>query len=313
MAEADTEAEDRPIGRRAARGLRIAAYGLIMLLAIAAAAWLAVSGEGVDSQPPLILAETSPERAAPDPSKPNGAVIPHQGEIVYEVVNGDARQPDTEAMAPASEAPLPAPSTATAEIAADPAPSEGPVQLLPPEPKPDRIGAVATTASDKLAAVVDSLPEARQVEQRPRPATFPPANDAPAPPKMTETPSQPDAAMVKPAPTQAAEPPEQKPAPAPPPPKAAAPALANAPPERAFRIQLGAVRDKATAQREWRRLRGKHKDILGGLQLYLQQVDIAGKGEFHRIQAGPLSERLVAEIACDQLKARKAPCFVVAK
>ena len=122
----------------------------------------------------------------------------------------------------------------------------------------------------------------------------------------------------RPSPEVASAPADARPAPPAPaaPAAPAPPALqppTSSPPPGPFRIQLGAVRDKASAQREWRRLRQKNQDILGGLQLFLQQVNIEGKGVFHRIQAGPLQERVLAELACDQLIARKAACFVIAR
>ena len=88
---------------------------------------------------------------------------------------------------------------------------------------------------------------------------------------------------------------------------------ANLAPSNKFLIQIGAVRSKTIAQKEWRRLREANLDILGGMQLFTREVEIEGRGIFHRMQAGPLPDQTLAEIACGQLKSRGAGCFVVAK
>lgn len=312
MAADAVDPEARPDRARAVRAARNIAAAVIMLAAVGAAAWLALGGDVKRGPPPTITAETTPERAPPDPSKPNGAVIPHQKQEVYDIVGRErAKPPGDEKMAPAPERPLPPLPANDAGAGAPPVErADGPVQILPPPPEPDRIGAVPP-----------SLPAApREVARAPLPDVKP---SAPGPEAQAETaPPPPSARQIPPA----ADP---KPAPPPlvPPTRRTEPAAEPAPipaeppkeiatltsPPGPFRIQLGAVRDKAAAQREWRRLKRKHDDILGKLQVFLQEVDIAGKGVFHRIQAGPLPQRELAEIACDQLKSRKAACFVIAK
>jgi len=346
MAAQGIDPEARPDRARAVRGLRVAAYGLIVVLAVGAAAWLAIGGEGGGGRPPVILAESTPERLPPDPDKPNGEVVPHQDEVVYEVVGGDSMtETEERGLAPAPEAPLPKPEPETPRADAPP-PVDGPVQLLPPDPEPDRIG--GPTLPSAVTVPEQAPPPAPETAEAPPPEAAPPAPAETAPRSVTranlppESETPPAETMAKTEPAAPDAPPQAKPpepaaeapkpeAPTPEPPKPEPPkpvaekpepakpapakenALASLPPEGAYRIQLGAVRDRETAQSEWRRLRQRYPDILGGLQLYIQQVTIAGKGEFHRIQAGPLPEKIVAELACDQLNARKAPCFVVAK
>ena len=52
---------------------------------------------------------------------------------------------------------------------------------------------------------------------------------------------------------------------------------------------------------------------MGSLQLFIQEVNITGKGVFMRVQAGPLPDKTLAEIACSQLQSRNQDCIVVAK
>lgn len=327
MAADAVDPEARPDRARAVRAARNIAAAVIMLAAVGAAAWLALGGDVKRGPPPTITAEATPERAPPDPTKPNGAVIPHQGQEVYDIVGRERAKPaGEEKMAPAPERPLPPlPATEDRVGAATVERPEGPVQILPPPPKPDRIGAVPPSLPQTLPAAP------REVARAPLPDSTPttPSSDAPTGPTSDggSAPSPPSARQLPPS----ADPKPEPPPLVPPTPRraaAAAPepkpiekpqveqpqevAALTAPPGP-FRIQLGAVRDKAAAQREWRRLKRKHADILGKLQVFVQEVDIAGKGVFHRIQAGPLPERELAEIACDQLKSRKAACFVIAR
>lgn len=89
--------------------------------------------------------------------------------------------------------------------------------------------------------------------------------------------------------------------------------IAALPLSDSYRVQIGAVRSRETAQREWLRLKRKNRDILGNLQLFIQRVDIVNKGVYYRIQAGPMPDRVLAEFACGQLKARRVGCLIVAQ
>ena len=77
------------------------------------------------------------------------------------------------------------------------------------------------------------------------------------------------------------------------------------------RVQLGAFRDEAAALREWTRLTGRYPELLKGLTLRVQSVDLgAGKGVFHRVQAGLVGADEAARI-CAGLKAKGQACLVV--
>ncbi|WP_198154960.1 SPOR domain-containing protein, partial [Oceanibaculum pacificum] len=108
----------------------------------------------------------------------------------------------------------------------------------------------------------------------------------------------------------------QTPAPSTPPaanaPAAAPSAAASTPPVSGgrFKVQLGAVRSAEAATQEWNRLKGRYKGELGSLTLSTQTVEVAGKGTYHRVQAGPLDEAAATKV-CDALKAQKQACLIV--
>lgn len=78
------------------------------------------------------------------------------------------------------------------------------------------------------------------------------------------------------------------------------PALPGPAPSGAFRIQLGAFRDRATAQALFAKLRPR----LGGATMVLSP-----SGAMTRLQAGPYASRAAASAACAAL--RPQPCFPV--
>ena len=127
----------------------------------------------------------------------------------------------------------------------------------------------------------------------------------------------PTVAGLPPPPVLAEARPVPPPPPAPPAPAAAAPtvgttatpALARG---RAHRIQIGAYRSAENAEAGWRNLRAAHKDLLEGLDRTVVRIDLgAGKGVFHRLHAGPLSDAGSARALCARFNARKQGCLVV--
>ncbi len=78
-----------------------------------------------------------------------------------------------------------------------------------------------------------------------------------------------------------------------------------------WRVQVGAVRSEAAAEKEWARIVGKNKNLLGDLTLQVQKVDVTGKGTFFRIRGGPVTDKAKATGLCAKLKANKIPCIPV--
>lgn len=78
-----------------------------------------------------------------------------------------------------------------------------------------------------------------------------------------------------------------------------------------FQIQLGAFRGAAKADGVWQGLLDNHGDLLAGLVSDVVSVDVAGKGTFYRLRAGPLADKADAADLCRQLKDRGQDCLVV--
>lgn len=138
---------------------------------------------------------------------------------------------------------------------------------------------------------IGPLPEA------PRPV-IPPPTPAP-PPEPAET--GPKAApMPVPAPrggsATAAAPPAPPTPPARPQQEAAAPLV----------VQLGAFGTEAAAREAWEGLKKRHDDLLGRMEAQF----VHGEGVV-RVRAGPVSNAALAQLVCEQLKARDVDCFLV--
>jgi cell division septation protein DedD len=81
-------------------------------------------------------------------------------------------------------------------------------------------------------------------------------------------------------------------------------------PEGRYRIQLAAVRQEVDARRTWDLVRGELDLVLSGMQPFIERADTAS-GVFYRVQIGPVDNLDEAEARCDEIKRRKARCFVI--
>jgi hypothetical protein len=78
-----------------------------------------------------------------------------------------------------------------------------------------------------------------------------------------------------------------------------------------YRIQLGSFKDPGTAEKRWKALKETHRDLLGGLSLVIEKVDLGPRGTYFRIQAGPLRTANETKTLCAQLAERKVNCILV--
>jgi hypothetical protein len=76
-------------------------------------------------------------------------------------------------------------------------------------------------------------------------------------------------------------------------------------------VQLASITEEGRAAAEWSKLKEKYP-ALSSADYRVEGKEIAGKGMFYRIQAGPFSKDAAAS-ACDSIKAAAGSCFVVAK
>ena len=77
-----------------------------------------------------------------------------------------------------------------------------------------------------------------------------------------------------------------------------------------YRIQISAVRTPDAVAPEWARLQHRYPEALGALKMSADKTEVAGKGAFYRLRAGPLTAD-GAKSACDRLKAQGVGCIVV--
>lgn len=305
------------IGRR----LVLALVGLGAVAVAAAGIWFAYDQgvkRGAGGGPMLIKADNGPVKTAPE--NPGGMQVPNQDKQVFERLTGRQMGQGTatvENLLPPPEQPVP-----QQPLPADPAPAPAPVApavpgivaaLSPATPQ----AAPAAPAAPPPAAPAPAAPATAAKPPAPAPATAPPA--VAAAPLQPVTPAAPAAAQQQTAaagPRQLTVPTTPAPAPAPaattaaasPAPKAAAPAPAAG---GSWRIQLSSVRSEADADKEWRRLKGKHPDPLNPLSARYVRVDLGEKGIWWRVQAGPVGDKPAAEAACTKLKAQGQGCTIV--
>ena len=252
-------------------------------------------------EPPRVAAAPGPVKEAP--SDPGGMRVPHQDKLVFDGVTegGALDQPDRQALGRRPEEPLARPP---ADLAAA-MPRVVEVDKPPPAPP--------TVSAAPQANMPAPPPPWRdnQLTTLGRLNSGTPAPGAPMPLTPGATTTQPSASTPPAAPAATATPPAAST-----PPQQTAAVIA-APPSAAaraggFKVQLAAHRTVEAAREGWLRVQAANRDLLGGLEASYSAVDLgAGKGVFHRLQAGPFADATAAQSACEALRARNLGCIVV--
>lgn len=280
-------------GMRSPKRLITAGIALGAVAAFGIGIWFAYDQgvkRGASGAPPLIRADQTPTKVAPE--NPGGMQVPNQDKQIYE------RLPGNTAQAPAgqTERLLPPPER----------PSAAPTQ--PGAPQPNVATSPSVTVPNRSAQTVPNRTDA------PSATTTIPGQPAPAA-QTQNAPGQPQS--VTPPSQSASQPPRTAAAPTPAPAQTQAPAPAarsvTATPGGSARIQLASLKDQAAATATWNQLQKKFPEILGGLQPSYERVEIANKGTFIRLQAGPLKDRADAQAACNALAAKNQGCIVVGR
>ena len=272
--------------------------------------------------PPLVKAETTPVKVKP--TDPGGQEIPYQDSTVYDRLEPNGQKP------PVAEKILPPPE--------EPIVRQQAAAQLPPPPVGE--AAPAVTAGTESAPPPPQyqqqaapLPQAAQAPQLPdagAPTALAPASGGiviqpppplPRPVQVVPPPKPavvavPQPELVQPAPAKPAKP--TKPAPdsiaalisgA-----GAASSAAKAEPKLAtgggsYHLQLSAVRNADAVPEEWARLKKRFPE-LASLRSSTNKIDVAGKGTFYRVEAGPLDEA-AAKSSCTRLRGEGLGCIVV--
>ena len=76
-----------------------------------------------------------------------------------------------------------------------------------------------------------------------------------------------------------------------------------------YYVQLGSVRSQTGAHSEWGKIKSKYSTALSRSNYRVMRADLADKGTFFRIQAGPMSKASASNV-CGSIKASAGGCFV---
>lgn len=271
-------------GLRSPKRLITAGIALGAVAAFGIGIWFAYDQgvkRGASGAPPLIRADQSPTKIAPE--NPGGMQVPNQDKQIYERLPGNSTQAlaagQTERLLPPPERPSAAPTSPAVTVpnrSAQSVPNQTPA--TPPATSP------ATSAVPNRTDAPSAAPITPAAPGQPQPVT--PPRTAAAPPAPAATPAP-----------------------------AAAPAArtVTATAGGSAKIQLASLKDQAAATATWTALQKKFPAELGGLQPSYERVEIADKGTFIRLQAGPLKDRADAQAACSALAAKNQGCIVVGR
>ncbi|TVR84181.1 MAG: SPOR domain-containing protein [Rhodospirillales bacterium] len=248
------------------------AGGAALILAL----WLGSGSDDAsirDTEVPVIRADEAPLKVRPE--DPGGMVVAHRDKLVYRRLGDHVDEVPVERLLPEPEEPLP-----------PPVPAEPPAPGAGPEASPET-EAGADPFGEGLSVPWDALEDGTE------PAAGDPERGIDAPP------------APPPADTALAEPEQLSPE------AEAAQALLMPSAGGSYRVQLASVRSRADAEAEWRRLSRRHGDLLGPLSPDYSSAEVADRGVFYRLRAGPLRDAQQARRLCAALAERNVGCMVV--
>ncbi|HTK13358.1 MAG TPA: SPOR domain-containing protein [Xanthobacteraceae bacterium] len=340
-AEPEYAADDASVHPRRSRKLLIgvAVVSVVLLGAAGALGYRTIYGHLQHSgPPPVIKAETTPSKVAPEQSASQ-----QQGKLIYDRI-GAANGKD-ERIVSREEKPVeikpaggPAPGAQTAPPPESSLPP-GPVTSQVPISTSGGIGAQATPQSPTLGRAPSIGPsgatprKVHTVTIRPNEPFTPPAPQPPAatpgprsemqapeqtasagpitPPSSVEKPVQPRQVRTQPihannAPLSLT--PAANAAPA-----AAAPehvASTGSVPVGSYAVQLASHRTEGEAKTAFHRLQGKFPSLLGNRELIIRKADLGAKGIYYRAMVGPFATASEATGFCGNLKSSGGQCVV---
>ena len=294
---------------------RLGLKAFMFLVVAAAGAWsyygdqLIQLWRGGQGGIPLIKADPGPVKVRP--VNPGGLRVPDRDKLVYDRMHGKSAGPGeaggesggAERLLPPPEQPLPKPRPKK-EVAKE-IPKTKPVPEVPTvkdvaaaiRPAPPPQAPTLSTAEETKTPALAPIKAKRESEPKAEKLTPPVKTPKPAPKPVTKP-------APKPEPKQAT---TAKPAP-----KPETSASAPIPSGRTYLVQLAAARSPQGARSEWERLRKKHLDLLGDLELKVTKADLgARKGVYYRLRAGPLADEKVARQLCKQLTKRQVGCLII--
>ncbi len=227
--------------------------------------------EGARNAPPVIEADGSPVKVAPD--DPGGMEIPNTDKLIYDRMNGeDPAEPGVEQLLPRAEEPMrvedrtPAPKP---EATADPMPVQPPALDIVPDPEALAAGDGQRPTEEGADVVpVPVAPVTRGEDVAPPPAVLPPV----AVPEV---------------------------------PAAVQPSASGR-----YVIQIAAFRDQVQAAAGFARLRTAYPDLVEGLTPDVERADLGDRGIYYRLRIGAFETKDAAAALCTRLKGRGQDCIV---
>ncbi len=326
--------EEDSVPRRRGGMLTVMAVLSLALIGTAAAfGYRAVFGNSGSTPPPVIKADTTPNKIVP------AAPTAEQSKLIYDRV-GDRAQ--AERIVAREEKPLDvkdsvaaAPPRVVTAPAANPMAAPAAPQIPASASALTAPGAPAAAAPKRVRTV--SIRPDEPASEAPAARVVPPANIPPA--ERAAPAARPVAAMAPAQPAASIEAPPTRPAAArPPAPRAAAPdpnapmslapprAAAPAPAPRpttmrtasapatsaggAYTVQVSSRRSEAEAQASFQSLQAQFPNLLSGRQPIIRRADLGDKGVYYRAQVGPFATSDAASEFCSSLKAAGGQCVV---
>ena len=292
-AAADAGLKSKVMGTLKGRSAVMIASALLGAIALGGALAYAYKQSGGvigSGDAPVVTADASPVKAAPD--SPGGKEFPHKNKLIYDRLTNGAT-PESERLVPRQEdvaVPALPPAGATAGLpaavaTAGPAAAEGgPRKVRTMVVNPDgSVEAPAAAAAAATAATVAAAQANGAIAQ---------ANGAMAQPNMMPVPAnqQPAAARQQVA--------------------AAAPATATS----SYVVQLGSSKSQTDALANFADAQQKYPSLLSSYQPLVRKTDLGPKGTWYRLQVGPMADKDAAYRLCGQLKSKgHSDCLVMAQ
>ena len=164
------------------------------------------------------------------------------------------------------------------------------IERLLPEPEPIEAETPESESSEERIVFPEPLPPPRQPESLPDSGSESIA-EAETPPPQPQNAESPSADRLRPFP-------EER--------------IIDTVPQASgdWFVQLASMRSRSAAEAAEKRLRARHPQLLSALPFQILQADLAEKGIFFRVFAGPFASAQQAERLCARLKQQETPCFV---
>ncbi|MFD0987512.1 SPOR domain-containing protein [Methyloligella solikamskensis] len=261
------------MGRRSGIMLGGAVLGAIALGGALAFAYKQ-SGGGLSGEPPLITAENTPVKEAPD--QPGGKEFPHKNKLIYDrLENGD--QPEADRLVPRQE-----------ELALPNMPAQTDMPDMP------ELAANGGNTGATASADPDSGPrKVKTLTVRP---------DGSVDGGQATANADAAGAQSEPTTTASIEPQAQP---------EAAPAPAT---NQKYVVQVASKKDQTSALAAFADMQQKYPTLLANYRPMVSRVNLGDKGVWYRLQVGPMNSQADASQLCGQLKSQGLnDCLVMAQ